>query len=148
MNVFIWFIIVLKFKISNFAYTSIDPDKVMSNAHEVWSTQSQSVIDWSYKRDDGEKTRIKLIHLMQNHEILDPAVWRCSTSVFGSQSHNCLIFLISGILMDNVVFTRACVYKSVKSFLLNLVSYAVIMLSDETSLMLLLPLMNMASFLR
>lgn len=50
--------------------------------------------------------------------------------------------------MDNVVFTRACVYKSVKSFLLNLVSYAVIMLSDETSLMLLLPLMNMASFLR
>lgn len=44
----------------------------MSNAHEVWSTQS--VIAWSYKRDDGEKTRIKLIHLMQNHEILDPAL--------------------------------------------------------------------------
>lgn len=30
-----------------------------------------------------KKTRIKLTHLMQNHEILDPALWRCSTSVLG-----------------------------------------------------------------
>lgn len=63
---------------------TVHSDKLKSNARDIWSTQSQSGIAWSYKRHDGEKkTRIKLTHLMQNHEILDPALWRCSTSVLG-----------------------------------------------------------------
>lgn len=128
---------------------SILDSKLMSNAHEVWSTQSQSVIAWSYKRDDGEKTRIKLIHLMQNHEILDPALWRCSTSVFGSQSHNCLIFWSQESWwaiwsLHDFVSTE----RKVLPFQFCRASYAIIMLSDESSFMLLLPLMNMASFLR